>query len=167
MHSHSMSSDAGTRRALVLTRHVVPVPCADSQQASAQAAELLLSAFSDPKSDRANISDANALPHLADLNSAMAVHRAMVTSPHAHRLGGHRGYKMGWKKKYPEQAPIREKVRCRGLPSSYKRGQNGNLRRGSVYPLQHESPVEAPHAPNPNPNSKARPGLVVAHKLLP
>ena len=46
------------------------------------------------------------LPALADLESALAVNRAMAASPLAAKVGGHIGWKMGWKGAFPERPTL-------------------------------------------------------------
>ena len=46
------------------------------------------------------------LTPLPDLEAALAVNRAMVTSPLAEQLGGHCGWKMGWKGSFPERPTL-------------------------------------------------------------
>jgi 2-keto-4-pentenoate hydratase len=47
-----------------------------------------------------------ALAPLADLEAALAVNRAMAASPKAERLGGHCGWKMGWKGVFAERPTL-------------------------------------------------------------
>ena len=63
---------------------------------AASLAELLLGAWAAREGDADDVALAS-LPPLADLEEALSVGRAMAASPLAARIGGHCGWKMGWK----------------------------------------------------------------------
>ena len=63
----------------------------------AGSADRLLRAWSDEATDRRAISSTSALPRIDCLRDVFAVHKALIDSPEATRLGGHVGFKLGWK----------------------------------------------------------------------
>lgn len=64
---------------------------------AAAAAETLLGRWSTVGDVRAPITEPGELPVPPDVAAVFATHTAMAASPHAARLGGVVGYKMGWK----------------------------------------------------------------------
>jgi 2-keto-4-pentenoate hydratase len=74
-------------------------PCSELSSPSALADALL------EQWQRPSATPLTHLPTLADLEEALSVNRAMAVSPLAASLGGHCGWKMGWKGSF-EERPI-------------------------------------------------------------
>mmetsp|Transcript_34406 Transcript_34406/g.75316 ORF Transcript_34406/g.75316 Transcript_34406/m.75316 type:complete len:324 (-) Transcript_34406:82-1053(-) len=92
---------------------VVVAPSEDQDEAAVSMAAALLEEWSHPgrigTGNKSSVSATLSLPPLSDLESALAVNRTMVTSTNAlvsdlrRKLGGHVGWKMGWKGAFPER----------------------------------------------------------------
>eukprot|EP00929_Paragymnodinium_shiwhaense_P117570 TRINITY_DN8834_c0_g1_i7.p1 TRINITY_DN8834_c0_g1~~TRINITY_DN8834_c0_g1_i7.p1 ORF type:complete len:112 (-),score=13.49 TRINITY_DN8834_c0_g1_i7:31-366(-) len=86
------------RHLRVVSAHLQPVACSAGAQLSqpSRTAEALMAAWSDLKTTRPPMSQANLLDGIETLPQALAVHDHILTSPEVQRLGGLAGWKLGW-----------------------------------------------------------------------
>eukprot|EP00929_Paragymnodinium_shiwhaense_P117564 TRINITY_DN8834_c0_g1_i1.p1 TRINITY_DN8834_c0_g1~~TRINITY_DN8834_c0_g1_i1.p1 ORF type:complete len:310 (-),score=39.92 TRINITY_DN8834_c0_g1_i1:185-1114(-) len=108
------------RHLRVVSAHLQPVACSAGAQLSqpSRTAEALMAAWSDLKTTRPPMSQANLLDGIETLPQALAVHDHILTSPEVQRLGGLAGWKLGWKGVFPEQHALYGPLFKQGLVGS-------------------------------------------------
>ena len=98
--SSALMAAPADARLRALAVQLQPSPSASTPASTESVAAVLLGEWVDPTGTPP------VLPPLADLESALAVNREMAASPMAAGLGGHCGWKMGWKGVFPERPTL-------------------------------------------------------------
>lgn len=107
-------------------------PCVASSEEFARVADVLMAAWGD---GRPPASDPAALQAVTTLADALSVHGAIVASPHAARLGGVAGYKLGWKGAFPEQHALHGPLFASGL---FQHGMSVSLAEHKIFSAEAE-----------------------------